>query len=96
MVPRRPRVALRITPRLLQDTLTVALSQHADVVDLMEWRDASGTPADGVDVFDVAVVSGGGLPRAVAANVVIDIDGQEGVPSLDSLQARLRAITVVE
>lgn len=96
MVNRRPRVALSITPRLLQDTLTVALSQHAEVVDLMEWRDAHRSGCDSADVFDVAVVSGGVLPGAVAANLVIDINGQDGVPSLDSLQARLQAITVAE
>ena len=74
----------------------MALSEHADVVDLMAWRDARRPPVDGLDVFDFAVVSGGVLAGAVAANVVIDIDGQDGVPSLDSLHARLRAITVPE
>lgn len=96
MGPRRPRVALSITPRLLQDTLTVALSQHADVVDVMESRPATSCPGDRVDVFDLAVVSGGALPDAVAANVVIDLDAEAGVPSLDALQARLRAIIVAE
>lgn len=93
MVARRPRVALNITPRLLQDTLSVALSQHADVVDLMEWRQRSQTTGDPVPVFDLAVVSGGVLPEAVAASVVIDIDGTEGVPTLDSLHERLRAMS---
>ena len=92
MATRRPRVVLSITPRLLQDTLSVALSQHADVVDLGEWRKRSEASPDPAP-FDVALVSGGVLPRTVAADVVIDVDGQSGVPSLDSLHEQLRAIS---
>lgn len=92
MAGKRPRVVLNITPRLLQDTLSLALSAHADVVDLVALRDAASAP----EAFDVALVSGGSLPDAVAAHVVIDVDGLEGVPSLDSLHERLRAINVTE
>ena len=90
---RRPRVVLSITPRLLQDTLTVALSQHADVVDLAQWRDQRNAAGEDLPAFDVAVVSGGPLPEAVAADIIIDIDGHEGVPSLDSINAQLQALS---
>lgn len=92
MACRRPRVALHITPRLLQDTLSVALSQHADVVDLTEWRER-GDAGDEGHAFDVAVVSGGMLPDTIAAELVIDIDARNGLPTLHSLQERLRGIS---
>ena len=59
MAGKRPRVVLSITPRLLQDTLSVALSQHADIVDLAEWRERSAAAGHAPSTFDVALVSGG-------------------------------------
>ena len=93
---KRPRVVLSITPRLLHDTLTLALSQHAEVVDVDEWRDGSAPSPAEPEVFDVALVSGGLLPEALAADVVIDLDGHDGVPNLDALRERLRRISVAE
>lgn len=96
MPDRRPRVVLSITPRLLQDTLSVALSQHAEIIDLAEWRERPAAAGHAPSTFDVALVSGGVLPPTVAADVVIDVDSGDDIPSLDSLHECLRALAASE
>lgn len=69
--PGSRRVVLSVSPRMLEDTLTVALREQDLEVEIHPDCPARSQPVD-EERFDLAVTSGA-LPRGVAADVVVVI-----------------------
>jgi hypothetical protein len=92
MAPARPRVALRVTPRLFRDALSRALDPHVDVVLVPEEGNGFRAWAQEHGPFDLAIVSGAARLVDLDADLVVEIPVAEGHSPLGTLQSDGRTI----
>jgi hypothetical protein len=77
MASSRPRVALRVTPRLFRDALTRVLDPHVDVVVVPDDSEFAEWVKDQLP-FDLAIVSGTAVLVDLDAQLVVEIPLAQG------------------